>query len=57
MTKAVLEGVNLDINWGLIVEALGPNEAGKSTLIKIMLGTLRTYAGIVEIGGRPVRSL
>jgi ABC-2 type transport system ATP-binding protein len=47
--KAVLRGVDLEIPRGSVVGLLGKNAAGKSTLIKCMLGLLRTDGGAIRI--------
>lgn len=49
--NAVLGGVNLDIAAGRITAIVGPNAAGKSTLIKCMLGLTRPDEGAITVGG------
>lgn len=46
-----LKGVSVEINENGIVGLLGPNGAGKSTLMKIIVGYLTSYEGIVTIDG------
>jgi len=46
-----LEGVNFEVRAGGLVGVVGPNAAGKSTLLACLAGTA-TYTGVVE---RPVR--
>ena len=46
----VLHGVDLEIRRGDRLSILGPNGIGKSTLLKIMMGTLKADAGSIEWG-------
>lgn len=39
--KKILSGINLNIDDGQIIGLVGPNWAGKTTLIKIILGLIR----------------
>lgn len=50
----VLEGINLDVYRGQIIGYIGPNGAGKSTTIKIILGLLDGYSGVVEVLGQDI---
>jgi ABC-2 type transport system ATP-binding protein len=43
----VLMGINLEIPKGQIIGYIGPNGAGKSTTIKIILGMVNGYRGMV----------
>jgi Cu-processing system ATP-binding protein len=49
----VLRGVDLDVPAGRITAIVGPNAAGKSTLIKTLLGLVRLpgSGGTVEVDG------
>ncbi|MGD0384169.1 MAG: ABC transporter ATP-binding protein, partial [Thermoguttaceae bacterium] len=47
--KEVLRGVDLTIPRGSVVGLLGKNAAGKSTLIKCLLGLLRINAGNLQV--------
>lgn len=50
-TKAVLNGVNLEVPRGAIVGLMGANGSGKSTLIKCLLGLLRADSGSAALFG------
>ena len=50
----VLDGVDLAITPGRVTAIVGPNSAGKTTLIKSVLGLTRIDAGAITIGGRPL---
>lgn len=52
----VLEQVNLRLAPGRVTAILGPNAAGKSTLIKCLLGLVRPDAGRIEVGGADPRN-
>jgi Cu-processing system ATP-binding protein len=60
LTKAfaalkVLKGIDLTIRAGEITSILGPNAAGKTTLIKSILGLVIPDAGDVRIQGLSIR--
>ncbi len=49
--RTVWSGANVDIERGEFVAVLGPNAAGKSTLIELLLGLLSPSAGTVSVLG------
>ncbi len=51
---AVVEGFSAGLAAGKVTALIGPNAAGKSTLMKLMLGLLEPWSGTVELEGRPV---
>jgi Cu-processing system ATP-binding protein len=50
----VLDGVELTIVPGRITAVVGPNAAGKSTLIKCILGLTHPDAGTISVANQPV---
>jgi ABC-type phosphate/phosphonate transport system ATPase subunit len=52
-----LDGVSLEVPRGSIVGLIGQNGTGKTTLMKAILGTIRTDAGSVELFGRDMAGL
>ncbi len=50
-SRAVLTGVNFQIERGAFVGILGPNGAGKTTLLKTLLGLLSPLRGRFETEG------
>jgi Cu-processing system ATP-binding protein len=50
----VLDGIDLAIARGRITAIVGPNSAGKTTLIKSILGLTRVDSGWIEIDGEPI---
>jgi zinc/manganese transport system ATP-binding protein/zinc transport system ATP-binding protein len=50
----VLRGVNLDILAGDFVGLVGPSGAGKTTVLRAILGAVEIYRGEVLVDGRPV---
>jgi manganese/zinc/iron transport system ATP- binding protein len=52
--RPVLEGVDLELHAGALAAVVGPNGGGKSTLLKLIAGLLRPWAGEIEVlGGAP----
>ncbi len=49
--RVVWSGANVDVEPGEFVAVLGPNAAGKSTLIELLLGLLQPSAGTVSVLG------
>jgi ABC-2 type transport system ATP-binding protein len=49
--KAVLDGVDLDVETGTILALLGPNGAGKTTLVRILATLIRPDAGTATVAG------
>jgi Cu-processing system ATP-binding protein len=50
----VLDQVSFDIKPGRITAVLGPNAAGKSTIIKAILGLVRADSGHIQVNGSQV---
>lgn len=50
----VLKGVDVEVRPGRITGLVGPNAAGKSTLIKAILGLVRPDSGELRVLGAPV---
>jgi ABC-type Mn2+/Zn2+ transport system ATPase subunit len=51
--RIALEDVDLEIPVGALVAVVGPNGGGKSTLLKLIAGVLKPWAGTVEVLGAP----
>lgn len=52
--RAVLRGVSFTLRAGEGVALVGPNAAGKSTLLRVLSGLLAPSAGEVHVEGRPL---
>jgi ABC-2 type transport system ATP-binding protein len=52
-TVRALAGVTLKLQAGEVVGLLGPNRAGKTTLVKLLLSLCRPTAGLVRRFGKP----
>src|SRR5215213_2518200 len=50
----VLDGVDLEIAPGRITAVVGPNAAGKTTLIKSILGLVRPDSGNIVVDGKGI---
>lgn len=53
---AVLDGIALTLRPGEAVALVGPNAAGKSTLLRVLAGVLPASRGEVRVGGRELRT-
>ena len=52
----VVRGVSLEVPTGRFVGLVGPSGAGKTSILKAILGLLPQVSGSVEVGGRAVSS-
>ncbi len=55
-TRAVVNGVELEVNIGQIVGLLGPNGAGKTTTFYMIVGLLPVQEGRIFLNGRDITS-
>jgi ABC-type lipoprotein export system ATPase subunit len=53
---AAVRGLSLVVEPGERVVVQGPNGSGKTTLLRVLLGEQQPSAGLVHIGGDPVRA-
>ena len=51
------KALNFDIKFGEIVAVLGQNGVGKTTLVRLCLGFLRTKSGQIDINGKNIKNL
>lgn len=56
-SRAIFQGITLDIEKGKITAIMGPSGTGKTTLLKLMGGQLQPDAGTVSVDGQNVHSL
>jgi ABC-type cobalamin/Fe3+-siderophores transport system ATPase subunit len=54
--RTVLDGVSLDVRSGDALALVGPNAAGKSTLVRTLAGILPAVRGEVVLDARPLAS-
>src|SRR5215469_12962809 len=54
--RVVLDGFDIDVAAGEVVSILGANGSGKSTMLRCLSGLTKFDAGVVNVGGREVRS-
>lgn len=54
-TTPALADLDMVVGRGDFVAVLGPSGCGKSTLLHAMSGVLQPQAGVIEIGGHPVK--
>lgn len=55
--EPVLRSASLDVPAGGFAGILGPNGSGKTTILRMLAGTLRPNAGRVELDGQDVRGI
>jgi phospholipid/cholesterol/gamma-HCH transport system ATP-binding protein len=55
--RAILKGIDLDIEPGKVVAILGASGSGKTTLLQLMGGSLQPSAGRVTVCGQNVHAL
>ncbi len=52
-----VSGLRIDVRAGAVTGLLGPNAAGKTTTLRILLGLIRPTSGTATIGGLPYHRL
>ena len=52
-TPPALDGLTADVPSGMVVGLVGPDAAGKTTLMRLLAGLLLPSAGTVEVLGGP----
>ena len=52
--RAILDGINLQLEAGKLTVLVGPNGAGKSTLLGILAGDIRPTKGSLLVQGCPI---
>jgi lipopolysaccharide export system ATP-binding protein len=55
--RAVVDGVDIELNQGEVVGLLGPNGAGKTTSFYCIVGFIRPDAGTISLNGADVSRL
>src|SRR5438270_2729344 len=53
----VLRGVDLRVGEGEVVALLGTNGAGKSTILRVVSGLLRPWAGQIRFEGQEISGM
>ena len=56
-TRAIFDGVDIDIPRGRVTAIMGPSGTGKTTLLKLIGGQLTPDAGSIEVDGQNVHRL
>ena len=56
-SRAIFDGVDLDIPRGKVTAIMGPSGTGKTTLLKLIGGQLRPDAGSIHVDGQDVHAL
>ena len=55
--RPVLKGINMDIPRGKVVSIMGLSGCGKTTLLRLIGGSLKPTRGEVRVAGRPMHEL
>jgi phospholipid/cholesterol/gamma-HCH transport system ATP-binding protein len=56
-TRAIFDGVDLDVQRGGVTAIMGPSGTGKTTLLRLITGQIRPDAGEVLVDGQDVTGL
>jgi iron complex transport system permease protein len=52
-----LAGITFDVLVGEILAVIGPNSAGKTTLIRLLSGVVTSLSGAIRVEGRPLAAM
>ena len=55
--RQVIKGLNLNVERGSVAALAGPNGVGKSTLLRLLSGSLRPSRGMARVEGADINSL
>ena len=55
--RQVIKGLNLSVERGIVAALAGPNGVGKSTLLRLLSGSLRPSRGMARVEGADINSL
>ena len=55
--RQVIKGLNLSVERGSVAALAGPNGVGKSTLLRLLSGSLRPSRGMARVEGADINSL
>src|SRR6478735_922140 len=55
--RSIVDDISFSIESGKIMALFGHNGAGKSTVLKALLGLIQTSSGTIELGGERIEKL
>jgi phospholipid/cholesterol/gamma-HCH transport system ATP-binding protein len=56
-SRAIFDGIDIDIQRGKVTAIMGPSGTGKTTLLKLIGGQLRPDAGTIHVDGQDIHAL
>ena len=55
--QPIVQGLSVRLQGGQLCALVGPNAAGKSTLLRLLMGQLRLWRGLVELNDQNITQL
>ena len=56
-SRPIFDGVDIRVAHGKVTAIMGPSGTGKTTLLRLIGGQLRPYAGSVRVAGQDISKL
>ena len=53
---SVIQGMSFNLEKGCVLNILGQNAVGKTTLIRTLMRELQSYEGSIKVGGNEINS-